>query len=87
MGPTEAETGVGVEGTGSDGPVVDDVRRRLALVLDLDDLVEARRLADHLVSIPMPGRAESLNAAAAAAICAYELMRKNQMRGDHPCKS
>ncbi|NLM78867.1 MAG: RNA methyltransferase [Ruminococcaceae bacterium] len=48
---------------------------------------EARRLADHLVSIPMPGRAESLNAAAAAAICAYELMRKNQMRGDHPCKS
>ncbi|NLD77736.1 MAG: orotidine-5'-phosphate decarboxylase [Acidimicrobiales bacterium] len=48
MGPTEAETGVGVEGTGSDGPVVDDVRRRLALVLDLDDLVEARRLAQTL---------------------------------------
>ena len=28
-------------------------------------------LADHPVRIPMPGRAESLNLAAAAAICLY----------------
>jgi len=30
-----------------------------------------RALADHVVRIPMPGRAESLNLAAAAAICLY----------------
>ncbi len=36
---------------------------------------EARRICSRLVRIPMPGRAESLNAAAAAAILSYELMR------------
>ena len=40
----------------------------------------ARQLADHLVSIPMPGMAESLNAAAAAAILSYEMMRLNKQR-------
>ena len=34
----------------------------------------ARQLCSHLVRIPMPGRAESLNASAAAAILGYELM-------------
>lgn len=37
---------------------------------------QARRLADRLIHVPMPGRAESLNAAAAAAILCYELMRR-----------
>lgn len=36
---------------------------------------EARRLCQRTVTIPMPGRAESLNAAAAAAILCYELMQ------------
>lgn len=36
----------------------------------------ARKLADAAVAIPMPGRSESLNAAAAAAILACELMKK-----------
>lgn len=35
----------------------------------------ARKLADRKVSIPMPGNAESLNAAAAGAILSYELVR------------
>lgn len=34
--------------------------------------------ADHVVSIPMPGKAESLNVAAAAAVCLFERVR--QMR-------
>lgn len=36
---------------------------------------KARQLCTRLVRIPMPGRAESLNAAAASAILCYELMR------------
>jgi RNA methyltransferase, TrmH family len=36
---------------------------------------DARLYAGRLIRIPMPGRAESLNAAAAAAIVCYELMR------------
>ncbi|MBU6429328.1 MAG: RNA methyltransferase [Cyanobacteria bacterium REEB65] len=36
-------------------------------------------LADIVVEIPMPGRAESLNAAAAAAVCLFETVRQ---RGD-----
>ena len=38
----------------------------------LSDL--AKKLCHHLVRIPMPGKAESLNASAAAAILCYELM-------------
>ena len=38
----------------------------------LSDL--AKKLCHHLVRIPMPGQAESLNASAAAAILCYELM-------------
>ena len=36
----------------------------------------ARRLADGLVTIPMPGRSESLNAAAAASILLFEVVRQ-----------
>lgn len=36
---------------------------------------EARAICDRLVTIPMPGRAESLNAAAAGAILCHELRR------------
>jgi TrmH family RNA methyltransferase len=42
---------------------------------------EARALAPNLVSIPMPGRAESLNAAVAAAVLMFEVARQ---RGNGP---
>ena len=42
---------------------------------------QARQLADRRLSIPMPGQAESLNAAAAAAILCYELMRGRLEQG------
>ena len=42
---------------------------------------EAHSAADRFVRIPMPGRAESLNAAAATAICAYALMQANAAAG------
>jgi TrmH family RNA methyltransferase len=40
---------------------------------------EARRLADMSVSIPMPGRAESLNAGVAGAILMFEVVRQRKM--------
>ncbi len=39
---------------------------------------EARSLADHTLSIPMPGGIESLNAAAAGAILMFEIVRQRQ---------
>ncbi len=39
---------------------------------------EALALCDQRVRIPMPGRAESLNAAAAAAILVYEMLKASQ---------
>lgn len=39
---------------------------------------EARQICDRLVTIPMPGRAESLNAAAAGAILCHELRRAHR---------
>jgi TrmH family RNA methyltransferase len=39
----------------------------------------AEDLADHRVKLPIPGRAESLNAAMAATICLYEAVRQRQM--------
>jgi TrmH family RNA methyltransferase len=39
----------------------------------------ARRLATHRVRIPMPGPAESLNVAAAAAICLFEQLRQRSV--------
>ena len=39
---------------------------------------ELRALATHPVTIPMPGAVESLNAAAAAAICLFEAVRQRR---------
>jgi TrmH family RNA methyltransferase len=38
---------------------------------------ELQRAASHRVTIPMPGRVESLNAAVAAAVCFFERVRQN----------
>ena len=40
---------------------------------------EARRLAEMAVSIPMPGKAESLNAGVAGAILMYEVVRQRKL--------
>ncbi len=40
---------------------------------------ELAAMATHRVSIPMPGSAESLNVAAAAAICLYQSARANRL--------
>ena len=37
---------------------------------------ELQQAASHRVTIPMPGRVESLNAAAAAAVCFFERVRQ-----------
>lgn len=39
---------------------------------------EARQLADRLITIPMPGKSESLNAAVAASILLFEVVRQRQ---------
>jgi TrmH family RNA methyltransferase len=36
-------------------------------------------VATQTVAIPMPGRAESLNVAAAAAVCLFEAVRQRRM--------
>lgn len=38
----------------------------------------ARKLADHVVNIPMPGKIESLNAAAAGAVLMFEVVRQRK---------
>ncbi len=43
---------------------------------------EARSLADHTLSIPMPGGIESLNASAAGAILMFEIVRQRQAAAD-----
>lgn len=56
-----------------------DLRTPLALVVGGEAEgagSEARRVADGLVCIPMPGRSESLNAAVAAAILMFEIVRQ-----------
>jgi TrmH family RNA methyltransferase len=40
------------------------------------------RAATHRVTIPMPGKMESLNAAAAGAICLFELVRQRRVAGN-----
>lgn len=40
---------------------------------------ETTKIADKLVKIPMPGRAESLNASIAASIMIYEIVRQKQI--------
>jgi TrmH family RNA methyltransferase len=42
---------------------------------------EARRLASHLVHIPMPGGGESLNAAVAAAVLLFEVVQQRSGEG------
>jgi TrmH family RNA methyltransferase len=37
--------------------------------------------ADSVVSIPMPGKSESLNVAAAAAVCLFERVRQLRSKG------
>jgi TrmH family RNA methyltransferase len=41
---------------------------------------QARQLADGMVHIPMPGASESLNAAAAAAVLLFEVVRQRYHR-------
>jgi TrmH family RNA methyltransferase len=56
-----------------------DFRPPLALIVGGEAegaSVEARNLAQQQVSIPMPGKAESLNAAAAGAILMFEVVRR-----------
>jgi TrmH family RNA methyltransferase len=62
-----------------------DLTRPLALVIGGEAQgagPQARALADALISIPMPGASESLNAAAAAGILLFEVVRqRSQSRG------
>lgn len=56
-----------------------DLRQPVALVVgsEADGVSpEARRVADGSISIPMPGQSESLNAAAAASILLFEVVRQ-----------
>ncbi|HHY47121.1 MAG TPA: RNA methyltransferase [Firmicutes bacterium] len=46
---------------------------------------QTAEVADDLVSIPMPGRAESLNAAVAASIILYEAAKQRLVRGMQLC--
>jgi len=58
-----------------------DLTGRVALLLGNEGAGLSERLlatADAVVSIPMPGRAESLNVAAAAAICLFERVRQSR---------
>ncbi len=43
--------------------------------------VATRKLADHVVRVPIHGRAESLNLATAAAVCLYASARTHRARG------
>ncbi|PXW89063.1 TrmH family RNA methyltransferase [Nitrosomonas sp. Nm84] len=45
---------------------------------------EIIQAADENISIPMPGKTESLNAAAAAAICFFEKVRQDRVSALHP---
>lgn len=45
---------------------------------------ELIQTADENISIPMPGKTESLNAAAAAAICFFEKVRQNRLAATLP---
>lgn len=45
---------------------------------------EMIRMADENIAIPMPGKTESLNAAAAAAICFFEKLRQDKVSAPYP---
>jgi TrmH family RNA methyltransferase len=60
-----------------------DLRLPLALIVGGEAegaTAEARKLAEMAVSIPMPGKAESLNAGVAGAILLFEVVRQRQLR-------
>jgi TrmH family RNA methyltransferase len=60
-----------------------DFRLPMALILggEAEGATQpARRLADSAVSIPMPGKSESLNAAVAGAVLLFEVVRQRQQR-------
>jgi RNA methyltransferase, TrmH family len=61
-----------------------DLRRPLALMVGSEAegaSREAQALADEPISIPMPGKSESLNAAIAASIILFEVVRQRRMAG------
>jgi TrmH family RNA methyltransferase len=65
-------------GASKEGPPIAEKGDRIALVLGNEGAGisdEVRAGLDVIISIPLPGRAESLNVAAAAAILLYELTR------------
>jgi TrmH family RNA methyltransferase len=58
-----------------------DLRQPLALVIGSEaegSTARALALADQPITIPMPGRSESLNAAAAASILLFEIVRQRR---------
>ncbi len=60
-----------------------DLRRPVALVVGAEAegvTPAARAAADGLITIPMPGRSESLNAAIAASILLFEVVRQRSSR-------
>ncbi|MDI6770259.1 MAG: RNA methyltransferase [Anaerolineales bacterium] len=64
-----------------------DFRRPLALIVGGEAegaSQEARKLASQQVRIPMPGGAESLNAASAGAILIFEIVRQRTETRSHP---
>ena len=63
-------------------PFHSDLKGRIALMLGNEGAglsAELQAAADHVVSIPMPGKAESLNIAAAAAVCLFERVRQQSI--------
>jgi RNA methyltransferase, TrmH family len=60
-----------------------DLTGRVALVFGNEGAgisAGLRKAAERTISIPMPGKAESLNVAAAAAICLFERVRQLAQR-------
>jgi TrmH family RNA methyltransferase len=59
-----------------------DLREPLALIIggEADGASpEAIKAADQLITIPMPGKSESLNAAIAAGILLFEVVRQRNL--------
>jgi TrmH family RNA methyltransferase len=48
---------------------------------------ELRDMADEVVAIPMPGRAESLNAGIATAVCLFETLRQRAIPTNEPSRT
>lgn len=62
-----------------------DLRGRIALVLGNEGAglsADLKRLAHGTIAIPMPGALESLNVAAAAAVCLFERVRQQAAQGN-----